>query len=140
MRSSGLRRVACSRSISRKPVTLPIVHLCRAHQRRRNGWRTVSLFRALDAKHALVFMREDLDEVGTSGLPVFKDPRSTRAAGEFAMALEQSANECDVFLKFQRFQIHGGLVAAASSEVAGIVVDIRDTAAHARGKVAARCT
>src|SRR5215469_1155831 len=137
MRSSDLRRVGCSRSISRNPVILPMVHLGRAHQRRRIGWRTVSSFSARNVEHALVFMREDLDEIGLRDGEVFEDPRGARAAGGIAMALEKAAHNGDVFVEDERLKIDHGLVAAARGEVADVVVYVGDATAHAGGEVAA---
>src|SRR5580692_7504747 len=103
MRSSGLRRVGCSRGISRKPVTLPIIHLGCAYQRRHRDWRAIDGFCPFDTEHTLVFVRKDLDEVGASGGPVLQNPGGARTAGKIAMALEQSANEGDVLLAVQGF-------------------------------------
>src|ERR1039458_8269148 len=53
------------------------------------------------------------------------------------MAREQGADFVDVVGVGQRLQIHAGLVAAARGEVALIVVDVGDAAAHAGGEIAA---
>ena len=82
-------------------------------------------------------MREDLDEVRLRVGPVLEDPGGARAAGEVAMAREQAADCFNVFGVDERLQIDAGLVAAARGEVALIVVDVGDAAAHAGGEVAA---
>ena len=82
-------------------------------------------------------MREDLDESRLRVGPVLEDPRGARAAGEVAMALEQAADLVDVVGVDERLEIDAGLVAAARGEVALIVVDVGDAAAHAGGEVAA---
>src|SRR5579859_7160149 len=99
MRSSAGRRTACSRSISRNPVTLPMLHLGGGLDMRRDSdinWRRVDGFDAFYAQYALVFVREDLDEAGLSFAPMLEDPRCARASGEVAMAFEQTANLSDV--------------------------------------------
>ena len=112
--------------------------LCRGgHQKRRNGGRSVDGLSAGYAQDALVLVREDLDELGLLTGPVLEDPCGARAAGEVAMAREQGAEFFDVFRVDQRFEIDAGLVAAARGEVALIVVDVGDAAAHAGGEVAA---
>ena len=93
--------------------------------------------RALDAEDALVFVREDFDEERLCVSPVLENPGGTGAAGEVAMTGEQSLNFFNVFGVDQGLQIHAGLVAAARGEVALIVVDVGDAAAHARGEIAA---
>ena len=71
------------------------------------------LSRAGDAEHALVLVREDLDELRLRLGPVLQDPCGARAAGEIAMALEQAADHCDILVGFERLEIDAGLVAAA---------------------------
>src|SRR5208337_1331489 len=137
MRSSALRRVACSRPISRKPVTLPMLHLGGGrHERRRSGGWCVNRFRARYAKHALVLVRIDLDELRLSVCPVFEDPRGARAAGGRPMTRKQVADLLHVSGINKRLEIDAGLVAAANGEVALIVVDVGDAATHAGGEVA----
>ncbi len=53
------------------------------------------------------------------------------------MAREQGADFFDVVGIDERLEIDAGLVAAARGEVALIVVDVGDAAAHAGGEVAA---
>jgi hypothetical protein len=84
-------------------------------------------------------VREDLDEARLRVGPVLENPCGARAAGEVAMAFEQAATRLDVFGIDQRLQIDAGLVAARVGEVALIVVDVGDAAAHAGGEVAAGC-
>ncbi len=69
--------------------------------------------------------------------PVLENPGGARAAGEVAMAREQAADLIDIFVVDERLEIDAGLVAAARGEVALIVVDVGDAAAHAGGEVAA---
>src|ERR1700722_5871110 len=96
-----------------------------------------SFFGTIQAQDALVFVREDLDEARLRIGPVFEDPCGARAAGKVAVALEQAANAVYIGGFNQRLQIDTGLVAASCFEVALIVVDIGDAAAHAGGEVAA---
>src|ERR1700677_1166238 len=136
MRSSTLRRVGCSRSISRKPVSLPMLHLLGRHQRRHRCWRAIETFGARASQHALVFMREDLDEARLRIGPMLQDPGGARAAGQVAMPLKQTTHTIDIFAAGQRFQIYAGPVATPRGEVALVVVDIRDASAHACCEVA----
>src|SRR5208283_5116624 len=92
---------------------------------------------ALDAEDPLILVREDLDELRLSFGPVLEDPGGARAAGEVAMASEERADEFDVGGAREGLEIDTGLVAAARGEVALIVVDVGDAAAHAGGEVAA---
>ena len=92
---------------------------------------------AFYAKDALVLVREDLDELGLSFGPVFKDPGCARATGIVAMALEQCTDFGDVCVGYEGFEIDAGFVAAAGGEVALIVEDECATATHAGGEVAA---
>ena len=93
--------------------------------------------RALDTEDALVLVREDFDEERLRVGPVLENPRGARAAGQVAMAREQGVDFLDVVGVDQWLEIHAGLVAAARGEVALIVVDVGDAAAHAGGEVAA---
>src|SRR5580693_5639426 len=114
-RSSTLRRLGCSRSISRKPVSLPMLYLlCRRHQRRRSRWTgsDVDIVGARHVEHALVLVRKDLDEAHPRLRPVLENPGGSGAAGVFAMALEQAADFGDIFVRAQRLQVDHGLVAA----------------------------
>src|ERR1700683_2738103 len=133
MRSSGLRRVGCARSISRNPVTLPMLHLGSGsrHERRRMDGRSINSGGALDAENPLVLVREDFDELRLGVGPVLENPRSARAAGEIAMACEQALHALNVGGVDERFEVDAGLVAAADGEVAPIVVNVGDAAAHA---------
>src|SRR5947209_1740257 len=54
------------------------------------------------------------------------------------MTLKQTAHHGDILVIFERVKIDTGLVAAPGSEVAHVVVDVRDAPAHAGGEVAAR--
>src|ERR1017187_6096727 len=101
---------------------------------------SVDGLRALDTENALVFVREDFDEERLRIGPVLENPCGARAAGEVTMAREQGADVFDVFGVGQRLQINAGLVAAARGEVALVVVDVGDAAAHACSEVAARGT
>src|ERR1700722_9756653 len=133
--------MGCSRSTSRKPVTLPMLHLgcCGLNLRHCVSWWTVDGVNPLDAEHALVLMREDLDELRLRVGPVLEDPRSARASGVIAMALKQGAHFSDIFVGFERLKIHAGLVTATCGEVT-LIVEYEGTAtAHTGGEVAARC-
>src|SRR3954470_16225228 len=135
MRSSTGRRVGCSRSISRNPVTLPMLHLGCANQGRRSCG--IVFLRGRNPEHALELVGENLDEARLRLGPVFQYPCGAGAAGEIAMTREQSADHGDILVSFERVEIDAGLVAAPGSEVAHVVVDVRDTSAHAGGEVAA---
>src|ERR1700677_3158450 len=110
MRSSALRRVGCSRLISKKPVTLPMLHLGGRDQRRRGERGSVDGLRALDTEDAFVLVREDFDEERLRVGPVLENPGGARAAGEVAMAREQGADFVDVGGINERLEIHAGLV------------------------------
>jgi len=58
-------------------------------------------------------------------------------ARQIAVAFEQATHALDILRCNQGFQIHGSKVAVPIREVALVVVDVRDSAAHAGGKVAA---
>ncbi len=53
---------------------------------------------ALDAQHALVFVRENFDELGQHRIPVFQDPVGARAAGILGVPRDPVAQVLDVFL------------------------------------------
>src|SRR5580658_4300336 len=134
MRSPGLRREGCSRCSSRNPVTLPMLHLrggCHAWRRSGGMMNRFSGGGARYSQNALVLMREDLDEPWLGIGPVLENPCGARAAGEVAMTLKLAANYFNVFGVGQWLQIHAGLDAATRAEVALIVVNIGDAAAHA---------
>src|SRR5580658_4939404 len=107
MRSSGLRRVGCARSISKKPVTLPMLHLGSGsrHERRCVDGRSVDSGGALDAENPLVFVREDLDELRLGVGPVLENPRGARAAREVAMACEQALHAVNVGGVYEWFEV-----------------------------------
>ena len=63
-------------------------------------------------------------------------PEAETSLKSVAVALEQAAHAVHVFGGDQRFQIDAGQVAAPGGEVALIVVDIGDAAAHPGGEVA----
>src|SRR5580658_154770 len=132
MRSSGLRREACSRCSSRNPVSLPMLHLrCGRHAWRLIG-SVVSSFRRSGARHsqnALVLVRKDLDELGLRIGPVFQNPRGAGAAGKIAMAFQQAADFFNVCGFDEGLEIDTRLVATARAEVALIVVDVGNAAA-----------
>src|SRR5215471_14790411 len=120
MRSAGGRRLGSSRVYSRKPVTLPTEHL-------RGGGRL--LLHSMDRRqkaivcptwgvqHALVFLREDLDELLEHGVPVFQYPLGARAARQIEVLLDQIENQRGV-LQRHRVEIHTRAIAAAFGEVA----------------------
>src|SRR5579862_4260594 len=53
------------------------------------------------------------------------------------MALEQTPHVRDVGVADEWLEIHAGLVAVARREVAAVIIDVRNAAAHAGGEVAA---
>src|ERR1039457_3824587 len=80
-------------------------------------------------------MGEHLYEFWLHGGPIFKDPFGAWAGGELDVAFDQVAERVGVFV--YRFQVYGGGVAALFGEVAALVEDVGDAAAHAGGEVAA---
>ncbi len=92
--------------------------------------------RALNTENALVLVREDFDEERLCVSPVFQNPRGARAAGQVAMTGQERANYFNVGEIDERLEIDASLVAATRGEIASIVVDVGDAAAHACGEVA----
>ena len=91
-----------------------------------------------NAEHALVFVRKDFDEARLRVGPVLQNPRGLRAAGVVAVSLQQAADQVDIFCRGQRLQIDARQDCSACREVALLVIDIGEAAAHAGGKIAAR--
>src|SRR5262249_4615225 len=92
-------------------------------------------FLALHAKHPLIFVRENLDELVEHVVPVFENPGTARASGCFHMTLNQRAEGFHIFRGYG-LQIHGGAIAAPFGEIALLIENVREAAAHAGREVA----
>src|ERR1700722_18507494 len=107
------RRLGCSRSISRNPVSLPMLNLLsRRHPRRRTGWSDVNRIGTLHTEHPFILMRENFDEARLRLGPVLQNPRRTRTPSQLAMTLQQRAHFSNVSLRLERLQVNHRLVAA----------------------------
>src|ERR1700676_2532444 len=96
MRSATGRRVGVSRVYSLNPVDLPTDHLptrlfarLRDKHPRRN---------TRDAEHPFVFVRENLDELRQSRLPIFQDPFGLGTASVSAVASDQLIEQVAIVL------------------------------------------
>src|SRR5215469_3887653 len=101
--------MGCSRSISRNPVVLPMLHLGGCLDLRRTiDWRRVDSIDALDAEYSLELVREDLDELRLRVSPVLESPCGARAAGAVAVGLGQRADLCDICIGNKWREIDAG--------------------------------
>src|SRR6266496_2238090 len=133
------RRAGCSRSISRNPVTLPMLHLCCCrHQRRRIYWRSVNRIHAFNPQDAFVFVWEYLDESRLCSRPVFEDPCGTRASGKVAMPFEEPSNLGNILIRHKRLQVHARFIASPRRKVSLVIEDKCAATAHPGGEIAAR--
>jgi hypothetical protein len=78
-------------------------------------------FAPLYAHHALVFVREDLDELRSHLAPVLENPLTARAGGCLHMLLDQALKRLDVSGIFQWLQIDTGLITQDAGEFAGLI-------------------
>src|ERR1035438_2512361 len=93
------------------------------HRRRRRNIRRILRLNSGHAEHALVFMREHLDEALLRVGPMLQDPSSSRATSEVTMAFEEPSHFGDIFIAHKRLKIDAGFIAAARREIALIIVD-----------------
>src|ERR1017187_9981794 len=125
MRTAASRRPGTSRVYSMKPVTFPMLFLlCHRY------------LLACNAKHAFVFVREHLDELGQHVLPVLEHPLAAHAVGGLHVAVYDPVEQVGVFRR-HRLQIHPGGVAALGGEVALLIQHVSD--ATPPGWIWSRC-
>src|SRR3954469_4250710 len=125
MRSTGSRRGATSRGYSRKPETLPTGH----------PHRLGDALRAAHAQNPFVLVREDFDEFRAHLFPVLNDPLAARTLGVFDVLRDQREQLRLIFIR-DRLEVDGRGVAPLLGEVALLVEDVRNPAAHTGGEVA----
>ena len=92
---------------------------------------------ALDAEHALEFVREHFDEPRQHLRPIVENHPRPWAAGQFGVAGDEIANKSSCLALNDWLKIHRREVAALLGEVHPLVKYIGDAAAHARGKIPA---
>src|SRR5690349_10272433 len=122
------------------PVVLPMLHLLRVGQSRDRYTWNVCLVNSWNPQNTLVFVREYFDEPGNRFVPVFKDPLSALAAGEFHVTTNEIADELHILYFHQRFEINRLEIAALPGEIAVFVEDVCKAAAHSGCEVTAACT
>src|SRR5450631_441366 len=83
-------------------------------------------------------MWEYLDKLLQVFIPVFQQPRRSRTSREITMTSDQVAKQFDVGGCVHRLQINRRSVATLVLEVALLIEDVRDAAAHAGSKVTPR--
>src|SRR6202451_1298956 len=136
------RRGACSRAYSRKPVSLPMLHLLGLDQRVQRRAGNVGLASATYPQHSLVFVREDFDKPRQRLRPVVENPSRARAAGEFQMPRHEISyklrfRELSILRFENRFEVNRIEIAALFGEVSTLVKHVGDASTHTGGKISA---
>src|SRR5436190_9135568 len=88
-------------------------------------------------EHAPVILGHHFDELGRVVLPIRKNCRGTRAARVGLVTLDHFPDLLD-FVRVREFFESDHLQVATAWELTSLIEDIRNTAGHSRGEIAAR--
>src|ERR1700722_14314389 len=125
-----------------KPVALPMLHLLMG------GWfgvrqhgcrlaRNIGLTAGAYPQPSLEFVRGHLDEAGRGIVPVVENPLRTRAAGQFQVTRDETANRLDILRLEQRFEVDAVEITSLFCEIRALIQHVCETAAHACRKISA---
>src|SRR5271157_495914 len=119
-----------------KPVILPMLHLLCRLQNADGLLGNVGLLGAAHAEHTLELVREDFDKAIDQIVPVVENHLGAWAAGQLQMAADEVPDGLYILRLEQRLQIDRLQIAALFGEVAALIKDVGDAAAHASGEIA----